>query len=190
MITRRRVPYIPQRVRVLFSCEGQSERAYGIWLNRLALQAGLHINIESKICRPPGGGDLLSLVNDTEKVIKHAHQMRVPYSIKALILDDDMRNRSAARDVEALQIAARHGIHIIWQVCDHEAFLLRHFPGCHTKAPPRGQSMAAIRRVIPGYNKPLSADDLGKLIDIAALRRVIAVEAELRILLNMISWTL
>ena len=186
---RRRSLLIPQRLRVLFSCEGQSERAYGRWLHNRAEQAGLHVHIDARICRPPGGGDLLGLVHDTIAVINRAERDGVPYAVRGLLLDTDMRGRSNNRDQKAQLLARRHRLHIVWQEPDHEAFLLRHLLGFHAHRPAPGQSMAALRRQLPNYQKPWDANALEPVFDLEALRRAVQVEQALREFLAALRWT-
>ena len=151
-------------------------------------QAGLHVHIDSRICRPPGGGDWLGLVQDTVGVIERAARSGVPYALRGLLLDTDMRGRNNARDTQARAISTDYNIHTIWQEHDHEALLLRHLLGFHSHRPPPGQSRPALVAQLSSYAKPWDAAQLERVFDIDALHRVIGVEAQLRHFLGLLGW--
>jgi len=51
----------PQRTRIYFGCEGQSEQSYGKRLNEIADEVSLHLHFDNDVLQP-GGGDPLELV--------------------------------------------------------------------------------------------------------------------------------
>jgi hypothetical protein len=177
----RRRPRIQPRRPIFLGCEGMSEFGYGALLDRLARSiATAHLHIHSEILQP-GAGDPLALVQRAAQRIADIERRRVPFAVKAVLLDrgGDQKN------VAAIRSARRNGIdHIIWQEPDHEAFLLRHLPGCHGRRPPRGATLAALRQEWPGYEKGMSAQALALRINIERVRVACSVENDLRLFLD------
>jgi hypothetical protein len=173
----RRRPRIPPRRPIFFGCEGLSEYGYGALLDRLARAvATAHLHIRSEMLQP-GAGDPLALVQRAVELIADIERRRVPFVVKAILIDRGEAQKNAA----ATSYATQNGIHhVIWQEPDHEGFLLRHLPGCRNHRPPRGASLAAIQREWPGYDKGMSAQDLAQRIDLDCVRAACTVENELR----------
>jgi len=179
----RRAPHIPQRRRIFLGCEGQSELGYGTLLARIARELpDVHIHIDARVLQP-GAGDPFALVTRAAQVIANDEERREPYAIRAVLLDMGAVQINAT----AATAATRHGIqHIIWQSPDHEALLLRHLPGCQQRRPPRGASLAALRREWADYEKGRSAQQLATRITLDGIRQACAVEADLRVFLTAI----
>lgn len=173
----RRRPRIRPRRPIFLGCEGLSELGYGALLDRLAREvATVHLHIHSEILQP-GAGDPLALVQRGIERIANIEKRRVPFVVKAVLLD----RGSAQKNAAAARYARQNGIHhVIWQEPDHEGFLLRHLPGCHDRRPPRGASLAAIQQEWPGYEKGMSAQALARRIDLDRVRAACAVEPDLR----------
>jgi hypothetical protein len=131
----------------------------------------------------PGAGSPVALLERAVDLINVFERDRSRFAIKAVILDFGSAQQNAA----AMRIAYENGIdHVIWQDPDHEAFLLRHLPGCQSKRPPKGASLTAIRQEWPEYNKGMSAQLLGQRINLDCLRAACGVENELRKFLRSI----
>jgi hypothetical protein len=138
----------------------------------------LHIHSEQL---QPGAGDPLALVQQAVRLIANIQKRRVPFAVKAVLLDRGSPQKNDA----AIKHAAQNGIdHLIWQEPDHEGFLLRHLPGCQQHRPSRGQTLAALRREWPDYNKGMSAQELAQRIDLGCVRAACAVENDLRLFLR------
>jgi hypothetical protein len=158
-----------------------SEFGYGALLDRLAREVGtVHLHIHSEILQP-GAGDPLALVRRAVERIADLERRRVPFIVKAILLDRGSAQKTAA----AARHARQNGIHhVIWQEPDHEGFLLRHLPGCHQRRPPRGASLTAIREEWPGYEKGMSAQALVERIDLDLVRVACIEEHDLRLFLQ------
>jgi hypothetical protein len=190
-MSRHRSGRIPQRKRVLISCEGASERSYGTWLHRQGDVVGLHLHIDPKICKGKGGGgDLLTLMEEAEPLINRAVRDRVPYRSVAVLIDGDLRGQNLERDEQGVHLATRYDAHIIWQETDYEAFLLRHLNGHAHKRPQPGHGLRELIIQLPNYEKPWNADQLGKAFDPDSLRRAAAVDEGLRNFLRDLNWPL
>jgi hypothetical protein len=142
--------------------------------------ATVHLHIHSEILQP-GAGDPLALVRRAAERIADIERRRVPFVVKAVLLD----RGSAQKSVAASRFARQNGIHyLIWQDPDHEGFLLRHLPGCHDRRPPRGRSLATIQQEWPEYQKGMSALELARRINLDRVRAACAVENDLRLFLQ------
>ena len=173
---RRRAP-IPQRRRVFLGCEGESEQSYAALLGRLV--HARHVHIDSRLLRP-GGGDPLALVERAIMELDQGVARRSVYVAKAVLLDADRRGQSPARDAQATTLAGQHGLSLIWQQPCHEAFLLRHLPGCDSLRPPTSDRAAQeLQRRWPDYRKGLPAIGLARRIDAAGVWRAAAGETAL-----------
>jgi hypothetical protein len=154
-----------------------SELGYGALLDRLARDMPtVHIHVHSEILQP-GAGDPLALVQRAAERTADIERRRVPFAAKAVLLD----RGSARKNAAAVRCAKQNGIdHVVWQEPDHEAFLLRHLPGCQDRRPPRGATLAALHREWPEYEKGMSAQALALRIDLDCVRAACAVENDLR----------
>ncbi|WP_408498953.1 RloB domain-containing protein [Paraburkholderia xenovorans] len=175
---------IPQRKRIFIGCEGESERSYTALLQQLL---GSHAEFHL-VAEVLNGGDPLALLESAEKALRRDRALaRDPFFQRFVILDSDLRGRSAHRDELCLRIARNLGIHLIWQDPCHEAVLLRHLLDCERRRPPTSrESEEQLRAVWPTYVKNFGRDRLSERIDVAALLRVHREEPELAILLRLI----
>lgn len=165
------------RTRVFIGCEGASERSYIRWIQDLANERGLGLHLDAQIAN---GGDPLAIVQVSAKTLKKRQRAHGKYQASAVLLDSDRLGVSPQRDQQIASVAERSGLEVIWQEYDHEALLLRHFDGCRTLRPPRGQSQARLRQEWPQYSKPADATSLGERFQLSDLIEVFAVEPELR----------
>ena len=177
---KRRRATIPVRRRIFLGCEGESEQAYGALLARLADNSGLHLAFRAELLRP-GGGDPLALVSLAADLCHRAELKRGSFAIKAILLDSDKLGLTPERDRELYPIANVNGFRLIWQNPTHEAFLLRHLPGCHALRPPTPAiSSTQLRQQWAEYEKPMSALRLSTRIGIEELRAAGDAEESLR----------
>jgi hypothetical protein len=79
---RPRRPFIPQRRRVFFGCEGDSERGYGGLIGRLLEEQRRDIHLDVTLLKP-GGGDPLALVERAIKYIRDSERKwEAPYALR------------------------------------------------------------------------------------------------------------
>lgn len=181
---RKRRPIIPQRTPIFIGCEGESERGYAGFLQDLIHEAGLYVHLHVELLKE---GDPLSRIEYAVQKIARLSRTRAPFADKFAFLDTDQLALSAERAQRALQLAAEHGIAIVWQEPCFEAMLLRHFAGKTTHRPPTNQATdVAIRQEWPEYQKPMSRAELAKKIDRVAVARAASVEVDLLALLRCI----
>lgn len=178
-MTRRRPIIEPKRPSYL-GCEGQSEVAYGQVLNDLLRSARLpvHLHVEALV---PGAGDPLARVERALMRIARRERQRVKFEFKAILLDSDQAAKEPQRARRAKQVAREHGIRLIWQVPCHEALLLRHMPNCSARRPPTcADAEQALKRIWPGYEKPMPRARLAERINLGAVRQAAEVEPDLK----------
>lgn len=175
MSGRRRI--IAQKRLVFLGCEGKSEAGYGALLSRIVRDTpDLNLHVHVQILQP-GAGDPLQLVEKALRTIRDLESRWSSFGIRAVLLDVGAADKNKA----AIAIARTGKIqHLIWQDPDHEAMLLRHLQNCQTKRPPRGATLAAIKREWPEYEKGMPAQQLARRIILENIRCACAVEADLR----------
>lgn len=179
---------LPKRRRVFVGCEGDSERAYAALVRRLLEQQHQKVHLDHVILRP-GGGDPLALMKLAAKHIKQASRDGVPYVAKFLLLDSDKLGISPNNDQSCLALAAASGATLIWQETAHEAFLLRHLANSAALRPPTTTvAYQQLKARWPQYQKPMTADQLGRRIDRPAILQASQVELSLTALLTTIGF--
>jgi hypothetical protein len=179
---------IAQRRRIVLGCEGSSEHAYGTLLGRLARdRQDIHVHIDV-IALNPGAGDPLALVERAYQEVVRGERGRVPYAIKALLLDQDKMGQAHDRDAQVPARARACELLLIWQQPIHEGLLLRHLDGCEALRPPKDGCLARLQREWPGYRKPMTADKLSERIALVEIERACNVEPDLFRFLRAIDW--
>jgi len=177
---RPRRPFILQRRRVFFGCEGDSERGYGGLIGRLLEEQRHDIHLDVALLKP-GGGDPLALVERAIRHIRESERKReTPYAHRFLLLDSDTLGQNLNRDVQINPLAQGAGLRLIWQEPCHEALLLRHLEGCTALRPQTAnQALAQLRQRWPDYVKGMPAVRLEAKIGHTEIGRVITVEPAL-----------
>lgn len=183
---RRRNAHIPVRKPIFLGCEGESEQAYGQFLNDIVRERRLPFHIEV-VNLNPGAGDPLARVKKAAQEIARRSQRRAEFQYRALLMDDDQIAGNQHRRQEIQALAAQNHISIIWQSPCHEAFLLRHFPGRLTANPPdSATSQANLLQVWPDYAKPMSRLEVSRAIDFKGVERVSGQHQEFAALLRFL----
>lgn len=172
---------IKQRTRVFAACEGESERSYIRWLSGLADDLDLHLHLDAKVC---GGGDLLALVEEAEKLLARAIAAGGPYRARFLLFDADRLGDDRQRDRSARAIATRIGLALVDQRPNHEGLLLRHLPGCAALSPPSQRCLVELQRRWPEYRKGLDHLALSHRLTLDGLRQTARIERRLTAILR------
>ena len=148
-------PGRPQKRLVFWAGEGNSERGYARWLNRLAAKKSIAISIHAEAL---SGGDPLDLVQQSIQKLFSLEKRRSKYPHRFLALDDDLRGNNANRDREALELARSNNLKLIWQPCCHEGLLLRHFEETKNLRPHDAKAaLEQLLKVWPQYEKGADA---------------------------------
>jgi hypothetical protein len=177
--------FVAKRVRVFLACEGESERAYGRWLQEMGDAQGIRIHIDAHVC---GGGDPLALIQQADRHLARAVRRGGPFAMRLLLYDADRIGDDRERDAEALALAGRLDMMLIEQHPDHEGLLLRHLPDCQKLRPPTGATLQALLRVWPEYSKGTDFMRLATKLDFDGLNRAADVEAKLAKALRMMGF--
>ena len=171
-----------RRTRLFLACEGKSEMSYGFFLQRLADDGGLRIHIVMVELEATGNPFVLAqhAVSDFERqeALDEKNKKNRGNRLvgKAILLDTDRAEEHPEEGRRARELLKREGFTAIWQSPDHEGFLLRHFPGCENKKPPRGTSMTALKREWPEYRKgQMTPADFMKKLSLEHVRRAAGV---------------
>lgn len=103
-----------QRKRILVACEGASERGYGRWLQTTLDLLDYFVHIDPWL-PGHGGGDYLSLVEESIAHIDRERKRDRAYKITAVLLDTTQKGDSSVRDRKADKLARDKGLFVIWQ---------------------------------------------------------------------------
>lgn len=162
---RRSRPNIPEKRPIFFGCEGESEQAYGAFLNEQFRGAGLPVHLRVVPLNPGSGGPEALLLRAEKELLKPIHtQSR--FIARVVLIDDDLVVHDIGRRIRTEDIARRIGVSILWQSPCHEAFLLHHFDGHHQVRPATSAlAETALKRVWPGYAKPATAREIAARLD-------------------------
>jgi len=171
---------IPQKRPFFLGCEGESEQAYGQLLNEVMRRLEIPVHIEV-VNLNPGAGDPIARLRRAAKEITRRQSRRSQFAGKAILTDSDQVKNDHPRRDRTLLLAHELGIKIIWQEPCHEAFLLRHLPGCGTAQPPETRTATrALLEQWPDYRKPMTRVQLEKKIGIIEIQQAARFEPGLK----------
>jgi hypothetical protein len=176
----------PQRKLIFIGCEGQSEVGYAAWLRNFVLDKDLPFHLALSDLGK-GAGDPLARVQLAIERIERHNKNREPYVDLYLFLDSDQLLLNAGRAAQARALAHTHKVKVIWQDPTHEAFLLRHLPGCDTRRPPdKSSTDQMLGGEWENYCKPSTARQLERRLKLEGAFRVARTLPELAQLLRTI----
>jgi len=171
---------------VFLAGEGKSELGYSRWLARLAHVHGAPIAIQTVGLK---GGDPLDLVQQAIIKLRTMEAQRGRLHTKGLLLDDDLLG-NADRDGQALDLAGRHQLHLIWQRCAHEGLLLQHFHAATELNPTSSRhARSLLLRFWPEYQKGMDANGYGARLSMDHLIVARGALPELDQFLMLAGWT-
>lgn len=174
-----RRPGIQQRQRVFIGCEGESERGYVAYLDRLLKAKDRPFHLDPRLLQP-GSGDPLALVRKAAQELKKGLE-HGPYCLRVILLDSDKRQESPQRDRDALMLAAKYDFFLLWQKPCHEASLLRHIDGCATLRPSSpADALKELCKRWPAYEKGMTGNQIEAFLGDQGLLRAVEVEPEFR----------
>ncbi len=173
---------IPPRERIFIGCESRSEAGFTAWLKFLCDDNQLHKHLD---CWPADGGDTLAVVK-TAIVNCTKGRRKGAYLAELIILDRDRLSADGDRGVEALDLARRFDLELIFMKPNLEGLLVRLHAGHETRDPPADQTLRELRRLWPQYQKPPSARDFLDRFSMTDLKRVAAFDPHLARLLEIL----
>ena len=175
---RRGCSIVPRRT-IFIGVEGQSDRAFVIFLRKCCDRQGkhLHLNVNSA-----NGGDSVAVIKhylSKRSSAKELHQ-------RLVLLDEDriQQDRKAGRDAYA--VASKHKIEIILQIPNLEGLLYRLHQGKERRHLPAHTTMAELQKLWPEYDKSLKSDQLDQRFSLDDLRRVAKHDTHLQRLLTIL----
>lgn len=180
----RKRPPIRQRERIFLAGEGDSEAAFGAWLNVLCEAAGLQIHI---VVEPLSGGDPLTLVEGAVRRRGREPGRDLPYKASVLLIDTDRLDDGSQRSERAKDHARRYGLQLVRQRPKFEGVLLRLHDGHERSFLSGADTDARLGRVWPGYEKGrVTGYDLRRRFACADLVRAAACDEELQALVALL----
>jgi hypothetical protein len=159
---------------------------YASWLRTLVRDRELpyHLSLHDL---GKGAGDPLARVKMAIDRPQDRERKLDRFAARYLFLDTDQLEIDADRAEQTHRLVDQHRIKVIWQNPTHEAFLLRHFPGCHTLQPPNKRAAdQALMKEWNDYCKPCTAPQIERQITLEGAIRVANSLPELRDLLRFI----
>ena len=166
--------------------EGSSEFGYLRWLNRLAARSGVRVAFTAKRLQ---GGDPLELVESALDRLTVVERRGARFRHRALLLDRDGLGANETRDRQAISLAERRGMTLLWQDPCHEGFLLRHFVTAAGQRPATArQAMQTLNKSWPTYCKGLSAIGYEQIFTIEHLARARGADLAFDDFLTRIGW--
>lgn len=170
---------------IFFGCEGESEQAYGKFLNTLAKKMDLKVHISTFVASP--AGDAFVVIQKSIKEFKIRSENRDIFKAKFVLLDSDTLSQIENRKRDKMyKMIKDNGFIAIWQCPDHEGFLLKHFDGHQNSNPSKRDSEIMLKKVWPEYKKNIPADKIEKALDIDKVIRASSVNESFMKILKII----
>lgn len=166
---------IPQRKRFFVAVEGESERAFVVWL-QILLQNEFHIHLDSHLL---GGGGFKSML---QKTVRYHEQgcRRGMYLGRFLIVDRDRAEQGDWPIEKLKQEAAKFKITVVVQIPNHEGLLFRMMPGMEHDIPNAAAAETRLKSHWPTYEKPANRQALERKFTLEDLLRVANADADLK----------
>lgn len=173
---------IPPRKRIFIGCESRSEAGFTAWLRFLCDGHQLHKHLD---CWPANGGDTLAVV-ETAIVNRTKGRRKGAYLAELVILDKDRLSIDGDRGVEAVHLAQRQRLTLIFTKPNLEGLFVRLHVGHETRDPPADHTLRELCRLWPQYQKPPNARDFLDHFSVADLKRAAKFDSDLARLLAIL----
>lgn len=171
----------PRRA-VFIAGEGQSERAFVRFLQRLCDEAGLHMYLDA---RPQGGGGSVAVIERAGRRLERNGSGR-EYQARLVLLDRDRIEAEPQEGVLAQAAAAHYKLEIVFQDPNLEGLLVRLHTGQEQRKIQAPDSESELRKLWPEYQKPPTAEQLRQRFTLDDVRRAAVHDQHLRTLLEVI----
>ena len=162
--------------------EGQSERAFLRFLQRLCDEARLHVHLDIK---PQGGGGSVAIIEQAGRWLKR-NRSRHEYQARLVLLDHDRIEAEPQEGIQARAVADRYKLEIVFQNPNLEGLLVRLHAGQEQRRTAASDSESELRKLWPAYQKPPTAEQLRQRFTLDDVRRAAAHDQHLRQLLEVI----
>jgi hypothetical protein len=162
---------IPQRDRIFFAGEGESEQAYGRLLADISDENHLNLSIDV-VPLGHGLGNAREVIVEARKKLGRRERQRGAYKLAVVFVDHDKYSElSQNQRADIDRIVRDRKLTVIWQLPDHEGFLLRHFETKSNANIAPGRALEKLQKVWPNYEKPMTAKDLAQKISLREIER-------------------
>ena len=171
-------PSVPRRKRFFIGAEGESEKSFARWLERLRNHPNPIVHLDIAVC---DGGDSLAIANHAvNRYRKHTHE-RGKFAAGLILLDSDRikQDRSNNRDPD-IALKDQRGIRLVYLTPNLEGLLLRLHAGHEQEFVATDKALRALRKQWPEYKKPVSTDALEARFSLSDLQRASRHDTDLR----------
>ena len=174
---------VARRARIFVAAEGEGDQSLARWLQELCDERSLHLHLDIVVA---GGGDTRSVVEFAVDRRRRRNESRIRDRGALVFLDADRleRDRAAGRDPET--VPGSGGLRLVYLRPSLEGLLYRLHRGCETEFPAATDAERRLKRLWPGYDKPMPAAALGERFSPDDLRRAAAHDADLRDALTLL----
>ena len=171
----------PRRA-IFIAGEGQSERPFVIFLQRLCDEAGLRVHLDAK---PQDGGGSVAVIEQAGRWLKR-NRSRREYQARLVLLDRDRIEAEPQEGIQAQVVATRYKLEIVFQDPNLEGLLVRLHRGQEQRRIRASDSESELRKMWPEYQKPPTAEQLRQRFTLDDVRRAATYDQHLRMLLEVI----
>ena len=172
---------IQKRRRIFAGVEGESERSFVAWMQRLCDTKNRLFHLDIFIA---GGGDCAEIASRSADECRRRSVARAPYCARIVLLDSDRLKVDVRNGRDPTPIAKKEDIDLVFFDPNLEGLLLRLCPTQETRRPTSKTAISDLKKYWPDYKKPPSADDLSDRFDDGDLRRVARHDEGIRKLLK------
>ncbi len=172
---------IPRKKRIFIGTEGQSEKSFAAWLQRLCDIEGVHIHLDVVVGQ---GGDSLAVV---QRAVRKYKSRDRGFKSAFVLLDWDRLGEDKRRDRDPQQGLGSTPLELVFMQPTLEGVLLRLHEGHEERVMPSARDAdRELRRLWQGYNKPASAESLLARFQLPDLKRAAIHDRELQSMLDML----
>ena len=172
---------VAKRRRIFVGVEGESERSFVAWLQRLCDTKARRLYLDIFVA---GGGDCKEIASRSVGECRRRNAALTPYSARIVLLDSDRLKDDVRNDRDPAPVAEKEEIDLVFLNPNLEGLLLRLCPKQETRRPTSKNAIKGLKRYWSDYAKPPSADDLSDRFNDGDLRRVAKHDEGIRKLLE------
>ncbi|MCE2519693.1 MAG: hypothetical protein J4G15_07695 [Alphaproteobacteria bacterium] len=157
--------------------EGESERAFSLWLSGLCDNEGLHVHFDIAVA---GGGGTRWIVDYAVEQRRRRNAERTRDSGAFVLLDADRvpADQEAGRDPE--EVKGRGDLQLVYLRPNIEGLLVRLHPGHERRVLAPSDARRRLQQLWREYDKPASAAQLHRRFVLEDLRRAARYDADLK----------
>lgn len=160
---------VPKRKRFFIGAEGESEKSFARWLERLRNHPNPIVHLDMTVC---DGGDSLAIASHAVAQYRKRTDERGKFAAGLILLDSDRveQDRSNNRNPER-SLKGQRGIDLVYLTPNLEGLLLRLHAGHEQEFVAADKALRTLRKQWPEYRKPVSSDALEARFSLSDLQR-------------------